>query len=163
MIYKTAIIMVTIVLAVIGILKKFFKNFKEKHPKWYKALFTGLTVILTGALCVIDQLYVLEKDLLCWDFVILLTTTYAGVLGAYNVAWEGLGVKQLWEIIVKALKKIKVATPQSKFTKFLENLDKDTLLAILASKNNGQQVANEVQAQVETQTENVANAHKVTF
>lgn len=141
--------MVTIVLAVIGILKKPFKKFKENHPKWYKALFSGLTVLLTIGLCVIDQLYILEKELFCWDFVILLTTTFAGVVGAYNMAWEGLGIKQLWEIIVNAVKKIKIATPQSKFTKFLEGLDKDTLLALVSAKEQGQQVAKQVEQQVD--------------
>lgn len=139
MIYITAGIMVTLILAIIGLAKLPFKKFKEQHPKWYKATFTIASIVLTIGLCIIDQLFILNKGLWTWDFVILLTTTFTGVLGSYNAVWEGLGVKELWGKIVGAIKKLYEVAPESKLIKQLNKVDIDKAIQLLIEAKNNKQ------------------------
>lgn len=139
MIYITAGIMTTLILAIVGLAKLPFKKFKENHPKWYKAVFTIASILLTIGFCVIDQLWILEKSLWTWDFVILLTATFTGVFGSYNALWEGLGVKELWNKIVEAIKKLFAVAPESKLIKQLDKVDIDKAIQLLIEARNNKQ------------------------
>lgn len=119
-IFMSAGIMVTIILAVIGLLKLPFKKFKEKHPKGYKAVFTIATVVLSIGLCVIDQLFIEKGEIVSFDFATLLSATIAGVFGTYNGIYEGLSVKELFKKLAENLKRwIATAKQKNAQKKFL--------------------------------------------
>ena len=125
-IFMSASIMVTIILAVIGLLKLPFKKFKEKHPKGYKAVFTISTIVLSVGLCVIDQLFIEQGEIVSLDFATLLSATIAGVFGTYNGIYEGLSVKELFKKLAENLKKwsavAKQKNAQKKFLAILTSV-----------------------------------------
>ena len=113
-----------IVLSVIGIIKLPFNKFKNKHPKWFKAIFTLLSIALTFGACLINQAFIIETTkLFNADFIIILLTTYAGVFGLYH-SYEGLGLKDLVKKLVGALKDVKAKAPESKIAKGVAKLEK---------------------------------------
>ena len=160
-IFMSAGIMVAIILAVIGLLKLPFKKFKEKHPKGYKAVFTISTIVLSIGLCVVDQLFIEQGEIVSFDFATLLSATIAGVFGTYNGIYEGLSVKELFKKLAENLKKW-LATAKQK------NAQKK-FLAILTSVGVGvdkvQELLNTAQAeqpqQVEQPTQPVQPEHPV--
>lgn len=82
----------SVVLTLVGLLKLPFKTFKEKHPKWYKATFFLLSLILVVGGSVIVELYIFEESLLTWTYVSLLISTGFIVFGGYS-AYECTGLK----------------------------------------------------------------------
>lgn len=125
-------IITAIVLSVVGIIKLPFNKFKEKHPKWYKAVFTLLSIVLTLGACVVNQLFVLESKFNI-DFVILLVTAYAGVFGLYH-SYEGLGLKTLVQNLVNGIKNIKKNAPESKLSKYIDKVGIEVALNIINAK-----------------------------
>lgn len=122
-IFMSAGIITAIVLSVIGIIKLPFNKFKTKHPKWYRAVFTLLSIVLTLGACVVNQLFILQVKLFNIDFVILLVTAYAGVFGLYH-SYEGLGLKTLVNNLVTNIKKFANQTPDNKIAKGVAKLEK---------------------------------------
>ena len=82
----------SVVLTLVGLLKLPFKTFKEKHPKWYRATFFLLSLILVVGGSVIVELYIFEEALLTWTYVSLLISTGFIVFGGYS-AYECTGLK----------------------------------------------------------------------
>lgn len=121
-IFMNAGIITAIVLSVVGIIKLPFNKFKEKHPKWYRAVFTLLSIVLTLGACVVNQLFILEVKF-NFDFIILLVTAYAGVFGLYH-SYEGLGLKTLVNNLVTNIKKLANQTPDNKIAKGVAKLEK---------------------------------------
>lgn len=125
-IFMSAGVMVTIILTVIGLLKLPFKKFKEKHPKGYRAVFTIATIVLSIGLCVIDQLFIEQGEIVSFNFATLLSATLAGVFGAYNGIYEGLSVKELVKKLAASLKKwlatAKQKNAQKKFLAILTSV-----------------------------------------
>ena len=99
-----------IILCFIGIIKLFFKTFKEKHPNGFKVTFYLLSVILSVACAIITQLFILCESLVSVNFAVLQITTFAGVFGLYS-SYEGTKLKALVQIIVN-----KVATLLNKYS-----------------------------------------------
>lgn len=104
-VFMCAGIITAIILCFVGIIKLPFKSFKEKHPKWYRATFYLLSLVLAVVAPIITQLYILNGQLISLDFAILIITTVAGVFGLYT-SYEGLGLKELVKIIVQKISQL---------------------------------------------------------
>ena len=118
--FMSAGVVVAIVLCVIGIIKLPFDKFKRKHPNWFKAIFTLLSIIVSGGLCVLDELYILNGKLLSIDFVILVCVVFAGVFGGYSGVYEGLGLKELMKKLTENVKKARELAENKKAQKYLD-------------------------------------------
>ena len=82
----------SVVLTLVGLFKLPFKSFKEKHPKWYRATFFLLSLVLVVGGSVIVELYIFEEAILTWTYVSLLISTGFIVFGGYS-AYECTGLK----------------------------------------------------------------------
>jgi len=82
----------SVVLTLVGLFKLPFKSFKEKHPKWYRATFFLLSLILVVGGSIIVELYIFEEAILTWTYVSLLISTGFIVFGGYS-AYECTGLK----------------------------------------------------------------------
>lgn len=136
--FMSAGIVVAIVLAVVGIVKLPFGAFKEKHPNWYKAIFTVVSFILAVGLSVLNQIYILGGSLLSLDFAILICAVFGGVFGSYN-AYEGLGLKALVKKIAESIKQAKSIAHDKKVTDFLNKIDFENIdkaIALLEERKN---------------------------
>lgn len=98
-VFVCASIITAIILCFVGIIKLPFKKFKEKHSKWYRAVFCTLSLALSIAGPIIAQLFILNGVLQSVEFAMLISSTIGGVFGLYT-SYEGLGLKQLVKIIV---------------------------------------------------------------
>jgi len=133
-ILMSAGIMTVIILCIVGIVKLPFDKFKSKHPNWYKATFTLLSIILTFGACLINQLFILESTAVFdINFAIMLLSTIAGVFGLYH-SYEGLGVKELFKRLFTALKDIKTKAPENKLSKYIDKVGIDVALNIINAK-----------------------------
>lgn len=118
-------IVVTIVLCLIGLLKLPFGSFKEKHPQWYKSIFTLISAIIGLGLCVLDELYILSGDLISFEFITLVLAVMAGIFGGYNGVYEGLGVKELIKKLKENLNSAKKIAEGKKAEKYLDKYIKN--------------------------------------
>lgn len=116
-----ASIMVAIILCFVGIIKLPFKTFKEKYPKWYKAVFCGVSLTLAVGLPFIAQVYILNGSIQSAEFLVLIFTTIAGVFGLYT-SYEGLGLKELVKIIVEKIAQLFNNYSDSKLAKIVGNV-----------------------------------------
>ena len=116
--FMSAGVVTAIILCIVGILKLPFKNFKIKHPNWYKALFTILSFVLTVVLSILNELYILNGEILSIDCFILICAVSAGVFGGYSGIYEGLGLK---ELVKKLVFNIKQASLLNSLDIFLES------------------------------------------
>lgn len=132
-VFMSAGIMTSIILCFVGLIKLPFKKFKEKYPKWFKAVFTILSLVLTFGACVINQAFILVKPLFNLEFFVIVATTYAGVCGLY-LSYEGLGAKQLVKKLFTSIKEAVAKAPESKFKKCLDKIDIDLASQILIEK-----------------------------
>lgn len=133
-IIMSAGIITAIVLSIVGLIKLPFNTFKEKHPKWYKAIFTILSIVLTFGVCLINQAFVLESSkLFNANFAILLVSAYAGVFVSYH-SYEGLGLKELVKKLLNAIKNIKSKAPENKLSKYIDKCGIDVALNIINAK-----------------------------
>lgn len=124
-VFMCASIITAIILCVVGIIKLPFKKFKEKHPKWYRAVFCTLSLVLAVAGPVVSQLFILNGSLKSTEFVVLVVTTIAGVFGLYT-SYEGLGLKTLVQKIVSKVAELFTTFSDSKLEKVVgkEGIDK---------------------------------------
>lgn len=146
-VFMCASIITAIILCFVGIIKLPFKTFKEKHPKWYRAVFCIMSLVLSVAGPIVSQLYILNGTLASMEFVVLLLTTIAGVFGLYT-SYEGLGLKQLVKTIVSKvaelfdkfddakLKKIVGKVGVEKLNEIAEQLKQERVEAQTAVKEN---------------------------
>lgn len=124
-VFMSAGILTAIVLCVVGIIKSFFGKFKEKHPKWFKSIFTVLSIVLTFGACLINQAFILNQALFNTEFWVMLATTFGGVFGLYHT-YEGVHVKELLKnLFVNIGKWFKTATPDSKVNKLVKKYGLD--------------------------------------
>lgn len=127
-IFVSAGIMTTIILSLVGLAKLPFTKFKEKYPKGYKATFTGLSIVLTLVVCLVNQAFILSQPIFTTTFAIMLLSTFAGVFGLYH-SYEGLGGKELVKRLINAIQeartKAKASTTDVKLSKNIKSLEKD--------------------------------------
>ena len=137
--FMSAGVVTAIVLLVVGILKLPFDNFKTKHPKWYKAIFTLISIILSTALSVVDEIYILCGSLFTIDFAILICVVFCGVFCGYGGVYEGLGLKELVKRLVSNLKIARDLSNDKRFKKKLNKIeDVDKAIAYLEEMKNNQ-------------------------
>lgn len=139
--FMSAGVVATIVLCLVAGFKLPFNGFKKKHPNWYKAIFTLLSVILSIGLSVLNELYILCGDLLSFDFATLVCVVLAGVFSGYNGVYEGLGLKELVKKLKQSLKKARELAEDKKTQQYLDKYleksgDIDKVIAILEAKKN---------------------------
>lgn len=129
-------IIAAIVLSFVGIVKLPFGKFKTTHKNGYKAVFTALSFVLSIALCVCCQLFILEGALLTYDFAILVSSALASVLTCYT-SYEGYGLKALVKKLTGAIAEAKKETNDKKIAKYLDNVsDIDKAISALVDKKN---------------------------
>lgn len=133
--FMSATVVITIVLCVVGIIKLPFKSFKEKHPNWYKAVFTLISFIVSIGLCVLDEMYILCGDIISLDFLVLVCVVLAGVFGGYSGIYEGFGLKEFVNTIKLNLKTAKELSKDKKTVEFLNKIeDIDKAIALLEER-----------------------------
>ena len=121
-----------IILSVVGIVKLPFGKFKENHPKWYKATFYLLSLILVVVGSIIAELYIIEQPLLSWNFIALILGTCAGVFGGY-AGYENTGLKTLLNKLFSSLKTWLSSYSDSKVAKMIEKVGMDKIEAIAST------------------------------
>lgn len=126
-----ASIITAIILCIVGILKILppCLSFKEKHPKWYKGIFYGISLILAIALPIIGELYILNGSLASVSFIVLIFTTIAGVFGLYT-SYEGLGLKELAKKLVEKVSELMQKFSDSKLSKTVAKVGLEKLTQI---------------------------------
>lgn len=135
--FMSAGIVVAIVLCLVGIIKLPFDGFKKKHPNWYKAVFTLISIIVSVGVCVLNEVYILCGQLLSLDFAILLCVVFAGVFCGYGGVYEGLGIKELMKKLSDNLKQAREIAEDKKAVKYLDRIeDIDKAIAFLEDKKN---------------------------
>lgn len=113
-------VIVSIILILMGCLKLPIKKFKGR--KWYSPLLTLVTLLLTFGVCTLCQLFILEKPFVSVDFVILLTTTIAGVMVSYNGVYEGLNLKGYVHNLIAKWGELKKLSPEAKAVKEIDKV-----------------------------------------
>lgn len=116
--------LISSILAIVGIMKLFFKKFKEKHPKWYKFTFFMLSLVLIAGGSILAELYVLEGTLASVEFALLLLVTAAGVIGGYT-GYECTNLKDGVNQLFTSLKNWFKNYPETKAAKIVEGLTKE--------------------------------------
>lgn len=159
-VFMCASIITAIILCFIGIIKLPFKTFKEKHPKWYRAVFCLLSLVLAVVAPIISELYILNGQLASLEFAVLTLTTVAGVFGLYT-SYEGLGLKQLVKIIIEKITQLFNSYSDSKLAKVVgtvgieklneinEKLQAEKLAKEQSEKQKGQTSEQPIEVKVE--------------
>lgn len=136
--FMSAGIIVAITMSVIGIVKMPFKGLKEKHPQLYRGIFAGASFVIAIVLSVIDELFILEGEIISWEFATLCCAVVAGVTGGYS-AYEGLGFKELMKKLFGKIKELLTMSKSKKVVKYLNNIeDIDEAINILVERKNNQ-------------------------
>lgn len=127
-----------IVLCLTGLVKLPFKFFKYKHPNWYKAVFTIISVIIAVGLCFLCEFYLLSKDIISFEFLTLLCAVFCGVFGGYGGIYEGLGLKELVKNIVEKIREASVLSNDKRVKNFLSKIEniEDAIYFLEERKNN---------------------------
>ena len=137
--FMSAGIVSTIVLCIVGIVKMPFKTFKQKHPKWFKAVFTILSFVLAVCLSIVDEIYILCGQIFSIDFAILISVVLAGVFFGYNGVYEGFGLKEFLKKIVEKVKEARCIASDKKVIKYLNKIDDiDMAISFLEDRKNNQ-------------------------
>lgn len=147
-----ASIITAIVLCFVGIIKLPFKTFKEKHPKWYRATFCIISLILAVGLPFIAQLYILKGAIYSVEFLVLILTTVAGVFGLYT-SYEGLGLKSLVKLLVSKIAELFSKSEDKKIKAFVEKYGIDKLIETdnAIKEENAKKLAEEQEKQLSTE------------
>ena len=143
-----ASILTAIILCIVGIIKVFPCSlyFKEKHPKWYKGIFYGISLILAVVLPIISELYILKGTLASMNFFVLIITTIAGVFGLYGT-YEGTQLKELVSKLISSIKTLFEKFSENKLAKVVEKVGLDKLTQIdTMNKENEAKKAAELEA-----------------
>ena len=111
----------TIVLFLVGLVKLPFKSFKEKHPNWYKATFYLLSLVLSIALPILSQKYILGESLASLNFLIHILMTTAIVFGGY-AGYEGVGLKKMFNNAFATIKTNMSTYSDTKIAKMLKSV-----------------------------------------
>ena len=117
----------TIILCIVGIVKLPFAKLKENHPKWYKAIFFVLSLVLVVGGSILVQLCILGGSLASVDFACLVLGTAIAVVGGY-AAYENLPLKELVHKAVDAIKTWSYS--DKKVAKMLDKVGLDKVISV---------------------------------
>ena len=145
-IIMSASIITAIILCFVGIIKLPFKTFKTNHPTAYKIVFYSLSLILAIVIPILCGLYMIDLSLKSLEFYVLIITTVAGVFGLYST-YEGIGLKQLVQIIVEKIKQLCNKYSDSKLTKIIQDVGMDKLNELAQNLNTKKEVTQQEQQQ----------------
>lgn len=141
-----ASILTAIILCIVGIIKilPFCLSFKEKHPKWYKGIFYGISLILAVILPIISELYILKGTLASMNFFVLAITTVAGVFGLYGT-YEGTSLKELINKLIAKVGELFKTFGNKKLARTVAKvgLDKLTIIDAQNKENEAKKLADE--------------------
>lgn len=141
-----ASILTAIILCIVGIIKilPFCLSFKEKHPKWYKGIFYGISLVLAISFPIISQLFILHGTLASINFFVLTITTVAGVFGLYST-YEGTPLKELANKLVAKIGELLKTFGDNKLAKTVAKvgLDKLTIIDAQNKENEAKKLADE--------------------
>ena len=126
-IFMASGILAGIVIVIVGLFKLTIKKYKDKG--WYKPLLTGITLVLTIAVCLLCEEFILELPIISWSFLILLFATIAEVFVSYNGIYEGFGIKEGINKLITYWKELKTLSPEAKAVKAVEKVE-DKLIAL---------------------------------
>lgn len=124
-IFMTSGILTSAIVILMGLFKLTIKRYKEKS--WYKPLLTSITLVLTIGLCVLCEKFILEMPFMCWEFIQLLTATFAGVFLGYNGVYEGMNLKDGIHSLFAKWKELKALSPEAKAVKAVEKVESKLL------------------------------------
>ena len=126
-----ASIITAIILCIVGIIKVLppCLSFKEKHPKWYKGIFYGMSLILAVVFPILSELYILNGTPASKNFFILIITTVAGVFGLYST-YEGTPLKELVKKLVSKVSELLNTYSDSKLAKVVGKVGIEKLTEI---------------------------------
>lgn len=136
----------TIILCVVGFAKLPFAKFKENHPKWYKAIFFVLSVLLIVGGSILVELCILGGSLASVDFACLILGTAIAVVGGY-ATYENLPVKQLVHKAVEAIKNWSYS--DKKVAKVVEKVGLDKIVNIANTLEEQKKAEEEAKAKAE--------------
>lgn len=145
-IIMSASIITAIILCFVGIIKLPFKTFKTNHPTAYKIVFYSLSLILAIVIPILCGLYMIDLSLKSLEFYVLIITTVAGVFGLYST-YEGIGLKQLVQIIVEKIKQLCNKYSDNKLTKIIESVGMDKLNELAQNLKTKKEVTQQEQQQ----------------
>ena len=144
----------TIILCIVGFAKLPFTKLKENHPKWYKAIFFILSIILIVGGSILVELCILDGSLASVDFACLILGTAIAVVGGY-ATYENLPFKALIHKAVEAIKNWSYS--DKKVAKMLDKVGLDKVINIaneLEEKRKiEEQAQKEKEEQIQVQTE----------
>lgn len=137
------------VLFIVGLVKLPFGKFKEKHPKWYKATFFVLSLVLVVVGSILFELYFLELPLLSWQFAALIIGSIAGVLVSYE-GYEKTGLKALANKVFTPLKDLLNRYSDTSIAKTIKEVGMEKIKQIAASITTKVEEISEAKEQVVT-------------
>ncbi len=118
-----------VILALVGVAKMPFKAFKQKHPKWYRATFFLLSLVLVVGGSIIAQLFIIEGSLASVNFALLILGTGFIVFGGYT-GYESANLKGGIKKLVNKFKAWLSLHANSKIAKFVKKYGLDRINAI---------------------------------
>lgn len=126
-----ASILTAIILCVVGIIKVLppCLSFKEKHPKWYRAIFYTMSLVFAIGLPFVAELWILEGSIVSINFFVLIITTIAGVFGLYGT-YEGTPLKGLVKKLVSKVSELLNTYSDSKLAKVVGKVGIEKLTEI---------------------------------
>ena len=147
----------TIILCIVGFAKLPFAKLKENHPKWYKAIFFVLSLVLIVGGSILVELCILGGSLASLDFACLILGTAIAVVGGY-AAYENLPLKELAHKAVEAIKTWSYS--DKKVAKMLEKVGLDKVVSIANTLTEQKNKEEATTIQNDTQTvDNSQNAN----
>lgn len=134
----------TIILCIVGVVKLPFSKLKKNRPKWYKAIFFVLSLVLVVGGSILVQLCILGGSLASVDFACLILGTAIAVVGGY-AAYENLPLK---ELVHKAIEAIKTwSYSDKKVAKMLNKVGLDKVISVANALEEQKKAAELAQAE----------------
>jgi hypothetical protein len=130
-ILKCAGYILPIILALITIIKVPFEQLKGKHPKIFKGIMTGITILCIFTVSIITQIFILKESLYSINFIFLVSLIFASVFLTYNGFYEGFCLKSM---VKNGFTKLKNKKKENNMFKKIGNFFKTIGLWIWSNK-----------------------------
>ena len=116
--FMSAGVLTSIVLCLVGIVKTPFKKFKNNHPLLYRSTFCVLSIIMSVGLAILAQIFVMNGAFVSMETLLLCIFTLGGVFFSYG-AYEGIGIKKLFNNLFVKIKELCSTYSDSKLSKIV--------------------------------------------
>ena len=155
--FMSAGVLTSIVLCLVGIVKTPFKKFKDKHPMWYRATFCVLSIILSVVLPILAQIFVMNGAFASMETLLLCMFTLGGVFFSYG-AYEGVGIKKLFNNLFVKIKELCSTYSDSKLSKIVGKVGIEKLNEISVKLQQEAQKQKEEDTNKEEATEQIISS-----